>query len=209
MNKFKEARKAKNLTQTQVAEYIGINQNTYSYWESGRSRIDDVSLKKLARLYDRSVDYLLGNDSVFRAPEISDDVIVFPVIGEIAAGYDSMAVENWSGDTVTIPVEYLKGRRREEFFVLSVVGDSMYPLYMEGDRVLVLKQSTLNRSGEIGAVLYDDECATLKKVEYVFGEDWLELIPINPNYPPKRIENAELERCRVMGIPWLLIREMC
>ena len=73
---------------------------------------------------------------------------------------------------------------------------------------MILKQSTMNRSGEIGAIIYEDELVTLKKIEYVYGENWLKLIPINPNHPPKLIENEELEHCRVIGIPKLLVREL-
>lgn len=141
-------------------------------------------------------------------PEIAEDVITFPVIGEIAAGYNEITIEDWSGDTVDVPASYLKGRKREEFFVLSVHGDSMYPMYLNGDKVLILKQNTLNHSGDVGAILYDGECATLKKVEYVQGEDWLRLVPINPEYQPKLIEGPDLELCRVIGIPKLLIREI-
>ena len=84
----------------------------------------------------------------------------------------------------------------------------MYPLYMDGDKVLILRQSTLNHSGEIGAVLYEGENATLKKVEYVDGEDWMKLVPVNPQYKPKAIKNSDLEQCRILGIPRLLIREI-
>ena len=84
----------------------------------------------------------------------------------------------------------------------------MYPEYREGDKVLILKQTTLNTSGTVGAVLYDNDYATLKKVTYAPGEDWLELSPINPMYPPKRVEGADLERCRIIGIPKLLIRDI-
>ena len=84
----------------------------------------------------------------------------------------------------------------------------MYPLYQDGDKVLILRQSTLNRSGDVGAIVYDSEYATLKKVEYVQGEDWLRLIPINPNYLPKEITGSDLEQCRVLGIPTLLVREI-
>ena len=84
----------------------------------------------------------------------------------------------------------------------------MYPIYHDGDKVLILKQSTLNCPGDVGAILYDNELATLKKVNYMPGEDWLELIPINPEFKPKRIENDDLNCCRVIGIPKLLIREI-
>lgn len=84
----------------------------------------------------------------------------------------------------------------------------MYPMYQDGDRVLILKQSTLNHSGQVGAILYNDEFATLKKVEYVMGEDWMKLVPINPSYEPELIEGEALEHCRVIGIPKLLIRDI-
>lgn len=56
--------------------------------------------------------------------------------------------------TIAIPDEYLKGHKSDGFFVLKVKGDSMYPAYQEGDTVLVLKQSTLNYSGQVGVILY-------------------------------------------------------
>ena len=150
----------------------------------------------------------MGWDNKLKSPTVTSDVVEIPVIGTIAAGYNELANEDWSGETVSVPKEYLRGRKKEEFFVLTVQGDSMYPLYMNGDKVLILKQSTLNKSGDIGAILYDGDMATLKKVEYVLGEDWMKLIPINPEYQPKTIEGADLELCRVLGIPKLLIREI-
>ena len=83
-----------------------------------------------------------------------------------------------------------------------------FEIYMDGDKVLILKQSTMNRSGEIGAIIYDGDMATLKKIEYVDGEDWVKLIPINPEYTPKTIRNEDLEQCHVLGIPRLLVREI-
>ena len=62
MNRLKEARKAKGLTQKEVAEYIGIGQSGYSYWETDRSRINSQSLSRLATLFEVSTDYLLGKE---------------------------------------------------------------------------------------------------------------------------------------------------
>lgn len=50
--------------------------------------------------------------------------------------------------------------------------------------------------------------ATLKKVEYVDGEDWVKLIPLNPMYQPREITGADLEQCSVIGVPKLIIREL-
>ena len=92
--------------------------------------------------------------------------------------------------------------------MLRVQGDSMYPHFMDGDIVLVLKQKTLNRSGDVGVIRYDRDQATIKKVEFVKGENWMKLIPINPEYAPKTIVNEDLELCEVLGIPRMVIRAL-
>lgn len=72
----------------------------------------------------------------------------------------------------------------------------------------MLRQSSMNYSGEIGVVIYGDDKATLKRVEFVAGEDWLRLSPVNPQYPPVMIRGEDLDHCRVLGIPKMLIREI-
>lgn len=212
MNWIKTLREKKGINMTQAARALQIPYTTYVNYEKGEREPNTEMLIKIAGFYGVSVDYLIGRSDRERPqllpPVITDDVVAIPVIGEIAAGYGELAVEDWSGETVDIPRRFLKGHKSEEFFILNVHGDSMYPLYMEGDKVLILRQTALARSGEIGAVLYDSEMATLKKVEYVTGEDWMKLIPINPNYPPKTITGADLESCRIIGVPKLLIREI-
>lgn len=205
---LRDLRKREGLTQEELAKKTDISKSAVSMYENGNRTPDFETLEMFADFFNVNLSYLIGEQQYLLSPKITADTVTFPVIGSIAAGYDEIAVEDWSGETVEIPVSYLKGRGREDFFVLSVHGDSMYPLYMDGDKVLILKQSTLERSGDIGAILYDNENATLKKVEYVKGEDWLRLIPINPEYKPKTIEGVDLEGCRVLGVPMLLIREL-
>lgn len=59
-NRLKQIRKAKRITQQAVADHIGINQNTYSYWESGKTKIDSESMLKLSNFFGVSVDFLSG-----------------------------------------------------------------------------------------------------------------------------------------------------
>lgn len=212
--RLREAMNIRNIKQAELSRKTGIDKGSISLYVSGKYAPKGDKLYKLAMALNVSAAWLSGfnvpmnENNNLKQPEIATDTVTFPVIGSIAAGYDSIAVEDWSGETVEIPTSYLKGRKKEDFFVLSVDGNSMYPLYLNGDKVLILKQSTLNNSGDIGAILYDGDNATLKKVEFTPGEDWLRLVPINPEYQPKKIEGAELEQCRVIGIPKLLIREL-
>lgn len=210
------------LTNTKPAELsrlTGISKSSISHYLKGDWEGKQDAVYKIARALNVSEAWLMGfdvprekqpKDNYINLPEptITENYTTFPVIGDIAAGYNHIAYEDWTGETVKIPDTYLKGRDESEFFVLRVTGNSMYPLYHNGDKVLVLKQSTLNYSGEIGVVIYDGDCGTLKKVEYKEGENWINLIPINPNYEPVRIEGEALEHCRILGVPRLLIREL-
>lgn len=213
--RLKELRDERNYSMDKLIELYNekynakMNKSTLSRYENGLQDPIYTVVVNFADFFGVTIDYLTGNTDRFPSPAITEDYTTFPVIGEIAAGYDHIAAENWEGEKIDIPNSYLGGRKPAEFFVLLVKGDSMYPMYQEGDKVLILKQTTLNYSGQIGAIIYNEEdCATLKKIEYANGEDWLKLVPINPNCPPITIEDNALEHCRVLGIPRLVIREI-
>ncbi len=59
MNRIREIREDKDLTQTEVAKKIGITQRNYSYIETGRTMLTEDILVKLAELYNTSTDYIL------------------------------------------------------------------------------------------------------------------------------------------------------
>ena len=209
-NKFIRLCNDKGVKPSPMLESIGIQKTASTNWKNRRSKPTNANLQKIADYFGVSVEYLKGESENKKTPHpnIIEDYTTFAVIGEVAAGYDSIAIEDWEGETIDIPNSWLRGRYKSEFFVLKVKGDSMYPTYQEGDKVLVLKQSTLNYSGQVGVILYDDEYASLKKVEYKMGEDWLRMVPINPTHPIKKVEGEALEHCRILGIPKMLIREI-
>lgn len=211
--RLKSCRIKADKTLEQIGVLLNVHKTTVMRWEKGETeRIGLPTIQTLASYYGVNPAWLMGADvsptDSFVSPTVTDNIVTLPVIGDIAAGFDKIANEDWSGETIEIPRSYLKGRPASDFTVLTVSGDSMYPLYQEGDKVVILKQPTLNRSGEIGAIVYEGECVSLKKIEYVDGEDWLKMISINPQYMPKKISGADLELCHIIGIPVLLIREI-
>ena len=50
----------KDLTQTQVAQFLGMSQTGYSKYETGENDIPTAILLKLADFYQTTTDYLLG-----------------------------------------------------------------------------------------------------------------------------------------------------
>ena len=221
-NRLKEALFNCHMKPIELSEKTKIPKSSISQYMSGYTKPNGERVYLISKALNVSEAWLMGFDVPMEReniqqpsrydnlpqPEITEEYVTFPVIGEVAAGYERIAVDDWEGETVDIPISYLHGRSRSDFFVLRVKGDSMYPQYQEDDKVLVLRQSTMNHSGQVGVVIYGDENATLKKIEYAYGEDWMKLIPINPMYPPVEIKNEELEHCRVLGIPRLVLREI-
>ena len=215
-DRFEELRSSMGITKKFIAEALDRKETICQAWKNGKSEPNDKQIKIVADILRTTPAYLRGEtDYPFQSkaeglnsPGVTDDFVRYPVLGDVAAGYDHICYEDWTGETADIPRSWLKGRDREDYFVLRVSGDSMYPQYQNGDVVFVLRQATMDRSGQIGVVVYDDDKATLKRVEYVMGEDWMKLSPINPQFPPVTITNESLEHCRVLGIPKMLIREI-
>ncbi|WP_455167407.1 helix-turn-helix domain-containing protein [Streptococcus sp.] len=60
MNRLKELRKEKKLSQKEIAKEMSISEKTLSRWENGESQIKPEKAQQLADLFGVSVGYLLG-----------------------------------------------------------------------------------------------------------------------------------------------------
>ena len=58
--RIRDLRTGRDLNQTQVAKLLGMSQTGYSKYETGENDVPTQVLIRLARFYDTSVDYLLG-----------------------------------------------------------------------------------------------------------------------------------------------------
>ncbi len=60
MKNLKILRLQNEFSQAYIAKELNIKQNTYSQYETGAREIPIEALKILAKLYDTSIDYLVG-----------------------------------------------------------------------------------------------------------------------------------------------------
>ena len=58
--RIRDLREDVGLNQTKVAQHLGMSQTGYSKYETGENDVPTAILIKLARFYNTSVDYLLG-----------------------------------------------------------------------------------------------------------------------------------------------------
>ena len=58
--RIRDLREDKDLNQTEIAKMLGMSQTGYSKYETGENDIPTAILIKLARFYNTSIDYILG-----------------------------------------------------------------------------------------------------------------------------------------------------
>ena len=59
-SRIRNLREDRDLTQTQIAQMLGMSQTGYSKYETGENDIPTAVLIKLADFYGTTTDYLLG-----------------------------------------------------------------------------------------------------------------------------------------------------
>ena len=60
MNRIRELRASMALTQTQLAEKVGLNQTAIGKYERGELEPSLETLKKLSSIFECSIDYIIG-----------------------------------------------------------------------------------------------------------------------------------------------------
>lgn len=166
-----------------IADDLGTTPS-YLNWET-----DDPKTESLDGILNNSVD-------------VRRIAIRVPVLGRVPAGIPLEAIQEVI-DYEEIPAEM--GRGGAEYFGLLVKGDSMYPRYLEGDVIIVRKQSTCE-SGQDCVVYVNGYDATLKTV-FLLDDGGIKLQPFNHLYPPKTYYPGD-EPIAIAGVVVELRRKM-
>lgn len=189
-NRLNKAISLRNIKPIELAEKTGIDKSKISSYMSGRYKAKQDGVYLLAQALNVSEVWLMGYDVPMESIPIKNiEKIKIPVLGTVKAGYDYLAQENIIGyesiDNVTDP---------ENYYALQVTGDSMEPLFSDGDIAIVHKQDDFD-SGNTCIVLVNGDEATVKKV--VRMDDGIDLIAMNPYYPVRHFSKNEMNEIPV------------
>ena len=194
--RIKQLRLQHGLTQEELGARLGVQRAAVQKYEKGTVKnIKRDALLRLAEVLETTPEYLLGWDEMPKnvIPISAEDLVHIPVIGRVAAGLSCFAEDNIVDYETVLRSDISKA---EKYAFLRVIGDSMYPVFMEGDLVLVQVQESVD-SGTYAVVTVDNEDGVIKRI--VYGTDFIELQSVNPMYPPRRFENEDVMRIRVFG----------
>lgn len=151
-----------------------------------------ISIEELLSKINENQEFTT-NSSFNPIPLSELQQIKIPVLGIIKAGYNYLAQENIIGH---LYLDY-NPSDPENYYALQVTGDSMEPLFSEGDIAIVHKQDNFE-SGNTCIILINGDEATVKKV--VRMEDGIDLIAMNPYYPVRHFSSEDIDTIPVQII---------
>ena len=187
-NKLAEMRKRAGLTQQQLAEKMGVTQQTIWYYENGKREMKSGVLISMSQALGCTVADLLG---ISNAKGILDAVSTqsksLPVFGRIAAGTAREALSQ-SDMTHETPDALLKSH--PESFWLIVSGNSMNKMFPDGSLVLIDPAEEV-RNGDIAAIFVNGDDATIKRIYFENNAIRLHPESYDQDYRDRVIDNND------------------
>ncbi len=203
--RFKQIREELGYTQAEFGNLLGLNSGTADI-EYGKTRITGKIVKELLKqfqinplwLYGESSKKNLNPERVEVMPKLisvnqeqQENILLVPA--KAAAGYgQNIGDPQYMQDlpAFTFPLsEY----RNASFRGFQIMGDSMIPLVYSGDWVLAKAVNDFNEvvNNEVYIVVESDSIR-LKKILKSKDGKFLELISLNPEYPPTSTLSSEV-----------------
>ena len=138
MERLTKIRQARKLTQKQLAKKLNVDQTTISAYEKGRGLPNSDMLIKLSKELHISADYLIGLSDFPGIPEIGTPNYI-PIYRSVLDGIGQGEPLGYE----VIPISAVsKGR---SFIGIQIQDDSMFPLYLPGDIILVEKSARIRK----------------------------------------------------------------
>lgn len=206
-NRLATALRIRNMKPVELHEKTNISESLISKYLSGNAIARQRKLSILSEALNINPVWLMGYDAPMEnnvsINELGNPVVDIPLLDSVKSGYDYLAQENRIG---TVKVETSLVEDGSDFFALKVKGDSMSPIFIEGDIVIVKKQNDCENN-QIAIVIVNGDEGTIKKVRKT--EQGIILKPLNPTYDPLIFTNQEIEEIpiTIVGIVKQLKRE--
>lgn len=193
---IREYRQSHGLSMEEFGKRAGLSKAYISLIERGKNTRSNKpivpsidTMKAIADGLEMDLDVLLRSIDPSQKIKINSTRpkgVQIPVLGRVVAGVPLEAVEEILDYEEITPELAATG----EFFALQIRGRSMEPRMLEGDVVIVRRQSDVD-SGDIAIVLVNGDEATVKRVSK--SDRGITLIATNPNvYEPHFYSSEEI-----------------
>ena len=177
----------KGLKLSKLCEEAGVGVTYLANVAKGKHDMPMFRVEHFAKILNTTTDYLMDKTDDPTAPDRKGRKI--RRFGEVAAGFPMEQIVDFSEDDPD-DWEEISSDLPGEYFCLTIKGDSMNPVMLTGDKIIVHIQETAE-NGDICVVGIQRDTATVKRIKV--DERGLMLIPANPSYEPMFYSNEEVQ----------------
>ena len=235
-DRIKQLRKSLSLTLQDFSAAIGISKGALSKIENNKAMPSSETLVSIRKRYSINSDWLLlgrgdmseSNESTLptsfkpsfekadidqntgKVTTIYDRMLHCPTAnvhlgGGIAAGLPAESYADPDEEFLAVPNILLR-EHPKRYFLLRVQGDSMEPMILDDDLVLIYRQTDWNRvNGKVCAVRLDGEI-TLKEVQVESESEVIFLHPYNHKFKTIVIQGDRYQDVFLVGVLEAVIR---
>ena len=184
---LKKLRKAKKMTQKELAQKSGVKQSVISDLETGNAKSTGSILELANALGVTAEELKKGITGDFDNNVVPVTQRLIPVLSWVQAG-SMTSVESINPSEIAEWLPPLSSNDPDGCFYLKVVGISNYPTYQDGDYILVNPAfQVCDLLSEDLIVVRHNTDATFKKL-VIESDDRKYLQALNPNFQPNIIE---------------------
>ena len=203
--RIRELRKKHGLTQQKLGELIGVKKSSISQWENDEHSPSGDNLAQLSKVFGVSAHWLATGKGSPELSNVEPAVIPqgnrVPILSYVQAGnWREMCEQATAFDG---NVEYVSagGEIGPYGFGVWLRGDSMVPLFKEGDLIIVDPDEGPQPGDYVVAKNGSGE-ATFKKYRPrgidENGQEVFELVPLNDDYPTMHSDRQHIQIIGVM-----------
>lgn len=133
-NSIKEVRLNNRMTKVEMAKKLDVSEGTIRMWENGKNEPRMGMIEKIAKTFNVTKSYLLGEVEEVELPDFTNDIKV-PYFGQVSAGnFESVEVDT---KELEVPEVAFNGRSPKECIALQVNGDSMNKVLANGSYIII------------------------------------------------------------------------
>lgn len=133
-NSIKEVRLNNRMTKVEMAKKLDVSEGTIRMWENGKNEPRMGMIEKIAKTFNVTKSYLLGEVEEVELPDFTNDIKV-PYFGQVSAGnFETVEVDT---KELEVPEIAFNGRNPKECIALQVNGDSMNKILSNGSYIII------------------------------------------------------------------------
>lgn len=185
--------KESDVSNKALANEVGVSEEAVRKWRNGMAIPGIDKALKIAEYFSVPIDELLG-----KPIHPTERIVSLPLVGVISAGpFDILNEDEWD-EKLSVSVDLLADRPKNNCVAMRVSGDSMAPYLLEDD-ILVVHRQPYAVNGNI-VVVYDPNLNGYTVKKYKQNGDKVVLEPYNSAYKPMKYTNPTEQQLNLYGV---------